>query len=62
MRNYITLSVLAVLTIVCAVVEGIIEITSPWFIQFNGFLTLVCCLVFLVFWVLSVMDETSKQD
>jgi hypothetical protein len=46
MKKYLVLTALALLTLTCATLEGLLEL-SPRFIQFNGGLTIVCAVVFV---------------
>ena len=48
MTKYIVLGLLALATVTCAVLEGLVEGLSPQFIQVNGLLTILCAGVFVV--------------
>jgi len=60
MRKFILIS-LALLTMTCAVLEGLIEGLPPQFIQINGFLTIVCAGVFIV-WTLKIQAQRFNKD
>lgn len=53
MKNYILLVFLGLLTMTCAVLEGLIDGLSPQFVQFTGFLTIIFAGVF-VGWTLKL--------
>lgn len=61
MKKYIILISLAILTMTCAVLEGLFETLPAQFIQINGLLTIVCVGVFIV-WTLNVtgLDEITE--
>jgi len=61
MKNYIVLITLTVLTITCAVLEGLFESLPPQFIQFVGLLTIVCTAIFIG-WVLKLQLSHFKSD
>lgn len=61
MTKYVTLAALALLTISCAVLEGLLEWLPPQFIQFNGLLVIVCTGA-LISWVLKPHAETVNRD
>ena len=61
MKNFIILMTLAVNTVTCAVLEGLVESLPPQFVQLNGLLTIVCAGVFIVL-VLKVQAEWFKKD
>ena len=61
MKNFIILMTLAVITVTCAVLEGLVESLPPQFVQLNGLLTIVCAGVFIVL-VLKVQAEWFKKD
>ena len=61
MKKYFLLIPLALLTMTCAVVEGLVESLSPQFIQISGLLTLVCVLVFVI-WSLKIPAQGFKKD
>lgn len=61
MKKYFLLIPLALLTITCAVLEGLFETLPAQFIQINGLLTIVCVGVFIV-WTLKVQAGTLNKD
>lgn len=61
MKNPIILMSLAIITVTCAVLEGLVESLPPQFVQFNGILTIVCAGVFIVL-ALKVQAEWFKKD
>jgi len=61
MKKYIILVSLAILTMTCAVVEGLVESLSPQFIQVTGLLTIVCVAVFII-WTLKIQAHGFKKD
>ena len=61
MKKYFLLIPLALLTMTCAVVEGLVESLSPQFIQISGLLTLVCVLFFVI-WSLKIPAQGFKKD
>jgi len=62
MKKYIALLLLALLTITCVVVEGLVENISPAFIQLNGLLTILCTGAFTVTWLLTVQADTLAEN
>ena len=60
MRNTIVLSSLALLTLVCAVLEGLFEGLPPQFIQLNGLLTIICTAAFIL-WTLKVQAGAFRN-
>ena len=60
MSKFILIS-LALLTVTCAVLEGLIESIPPQFIQINGLLTIVCTGVFIV-WTLKTQAQRFDRD
>lgn len=56
MTKYFILISLALLTLGCAVIEGLIETLPPQFIQINGLLVIVCAVVYIA-WSLKVRAE-----
>jgi len=48
MKKYIVLISLAILTMTCAVLEGLVPSLPPLFIQINGLLTILCAGVIIV--------------
>ena len=61
MMKYIVLAVLALLTVTCAVLEGLVESLSPQFIQLVGLLTIVCAGIFIG-WTLRLQARSFKRD
>ena len=61
MIKYIVLTSLALLTLTCAVLEGLVESLPPQFIQINGLLTIVCAAVFII-WTLKIQAERLEKD
>ena len=61
MKKYFILIPLVLLTMTCAVVEGLIESLPPQFIQINGFLIIVCAVVFIA-WTLKVRGKGFYKD
>ena len=61
MTKYIVLTLLILMTMTCAVLEGFVESLSPQFIQISGLLTLVCVLVFVI-WTLKIPAQGFKKD
>jgi len=51
MKKYIVLTILVLLTMTGAVLEGLVEGLSPQLIQLNGLLTIICTGV-LITWTL----------
>jgi len=61
MMKYTVLAILALLTVTCAVLEGLVESLSPQFIQLVGLLTIVCTGVFIG-WTLRLQARSFKRD
>ena len=61
MKNFIILMSLAIITVTCAVLEGLVESLPPQFVQVNGILTIVCAGVFIVL-SLKVQAEWFNKD
>ena len=61
MKKAIVLTLLALVTMTCAVLEGLVESLPPQFIQVNGLLTIVCAGVFIV-WTLKVQADRFHKD
>lgn len=61
MKKAIVLTLLALVTMTCAVLEGLVESLPPQFIQVNGLLTIVCAGTFIV-WTLKVQAERFHKD
>ena len=61
MKKYILLISLAILTMTCAVLEGLVPSLPPQFIQVNGLLTILCAGVFIV-WTLKVKAGSFDKD
>lgn len=60
MKKYIVLISLALMTITCAVLEGLMEL-SPRFIQVNGLLTLFSAVIFIS-WVVAVPAGGMEEE
>jgi hypothetical protein len=60
--KYAALIILALLTITCAVLEGLFDSLPAQFIQFNGLLTLVSTGVFLATWVTMVGTDSVHAE
>jgi len=60
MKKYIILISLALLTMTCAVLEGLVESLPSQFIQVNGLLTIICAGVFIA-WTLKVQAEGTDK-
>jgi len=61
MIKYIVLTLLTLLTITSAVLEGMVENLPPQFIQITGLLTIVCAAVFVI-WTLKMQLQGLKKD
>ena len=61
MKKYIILISLVVITMTCAVLEGLVPSLPPQFIQVNGLLTIVCAGVFIV-WTLRAKAVSFDKD
>ena len=61
MIKYIVLTLLALTTLTCAVLEGLVESLPSQLIQVNGLLTIVCAAVFIV-WTLKIQAQGFKKD
>jgi hypothetical protein len=61
MMKYIVLTIMALLTLTCAVLEGLFEGLPPQFIQFNGLLAIVCTGVFIA-WTLKTQADSLDKD
>ncbi|MDX2428789.1 MAG: hypothetical protein QNK22_08875 [Xanthomonadales bacterium] len=61
MIKTIVLTLLALLTMTCAVLEGLVESLPSQFIQINGLLTIVCAVVFII-WTLKIQVQEFKKD
>ena len=61
MIKTIVLTSLALLTMTCAVLEGLVESLPPQFIQITGLLTIVCAAVFII-WTLKIQAQGFKKD
>ena len=53
MKKYIVLTILVLLTMTGAVLEGLVEGLSPQLIQLNGLMTIICTGV-LITWTLKI--------
>ncbi|MBT8069589.1 MAG: hypothetical protein HKP21_03350 [Xanthomonadales bacterium] len=60
MKKYTLLLTLALATLTCAVLEGLVEL-SPRFIQFNGGLTIICAVV-VIGWILRHQVSIFSKD
>ena len=60
MGKFILIS-LALLTVTCSVLEGLVESLPPQFIQITGLLTIVCAGVFIT-WTLKIQTERLDRD
>ena len=60
MKKYMVLTFLAVLSMSCATLEGLVEL-SPQFIQFNGLLTILFTGAFIS-WTLTVQAKEISKD
>ena len=60
MKKYIVLILLALLSMIGAVLEGLVENLSPQLVQLNGMLTLVSA-VALVVWTLKVQQGKHSE-
>ena len=60
MKKYIILISLALMTLTCAVLEGLVELPAK-FIQLNGLLTILCTGAFIS-WTLKVQVEDFNKD
>ena len=60
MKKYIILISLALLTLGCVTLEGLLELPEQ-FIQFNGLLTILCTGAFIV-WTLKVQAEDLRKE
>ena len=61
MKKYVVLVLLALLTMIGAVLEGFVEGLSPQLVQINGLLTLICA-VLLIGWTLTVQKGKVSKD
>jgi hypothetical protein len=61
MTKYIVLTLLAIMTMTCAILEGLIPGLPPQFIQITGLLTIVCAAVFII-GVLKIQAERFHED
>ena len=60
MKKYIILISLALMTLTCAVLEGLVELPAQ-FIQLNGLLTILCTGAFIS-WTLKVHVADFSKD
>jgi hypothetical protein len=60
MKKYIILISLALMTLACVILEGLIELPEQ-FIQFNGLLTILCTGAFIG-WTLKVQAEDFEEE
>ena len=56
MKKYIVLIFLALLTMTGAVLEGLVEGLSPYLVQVNGLLTIICTGIFII-WTLKLQVQ-----
>lgn len=61
MKKFIILISLALVTITCAVLEGLIESPPAQFVQLTGLLTIVCTGTFIT-WTMKVRAKGFDQD
>ena len=61
MMKYIVLAILALLTMTCAVLEGLVEGLPPQFVQLVGLLTILSTGVF-VGWKIRLQAHRLKKD
>ena len=61
MIRYIALTLLALLTMTFAVLEGLVESLPPQLIQISGLLTIVCSAVF-IFLALKIQATEFKEN
>ena len=60
MKKYILLISLALMTLTCVVLEGLIEL-SPQFVQINGLLTILCAGA-LISWTLKIQVDDFGEN
>jgi hypothetical protein len=60
MKKYTLLLTLALATLACATLEGLVEL-SPQFIQFNGALIIICTAV-IIGWILKLQANIFSKD
>jgi hypothetical protein len=60
MKIFSAFSALAILTLACATLEGLVEL-SPQFIQFNGALIIICTAV-IIGWILKLQANIFSKD
>ena len=60
MRRYIILFSLALMTLACVTLEGLVDLPAR-FIQVNGLLTIICTGVFIG-WTLKVQSGIFKKE
>lgn len=60
MRKYVILISLALMTLGCVTLEGLIELPQR-FIQFNGLLTILCTGAFIG-WTLKVQADDFRKE
>ena len=61
MKKYIALTILALLTMSCAVLEGMFESLPAQFVQFTGLLMIVCVGVFIG-WTLKLQAGSLDRN
>ena len=61
MIRSIVLTLLALVTIICAVLEGLVPGLPAQFVQITGLLTIVFTGVFII-WILKIQAQRFKKD
>lgn len=61
MKKYILLISLALVTITCALLEGLVPSLPQQFVQLNGLLTILCAGVLIV-WTLKIQAGSFDKD
>ena len=61
MTKHVILAILALLTLTCAVLEGLFDWLPPQFIQFNGLLAIVCTGA-LIGWTFKTRADSLDKD
>ena len=59
--KYILLLTLAVISLGCAVLEGLYSALPSQFVQLNGLLTIICTAVFIA-WTLKLASGSFRKD
>lgn len=60
MKKYVIIVLLALMTLACVTLEGLIELPVQ-FVQVNGLLTILCTGAFIS-WTLKVQADEYKED